>query len=175
MHKKIKIYYILTNVNGPQIMTIKAYTDTNIIAEINHTNNEYYIGFSGFDENGQIVGTAVKYDFYYFYNMVEDIMVITDSINFKSEMSPEKLLIIETNRIKKLKEQKVIATIELYSQLKSYEIYKAEMKDWIIENGSKQLKAQFAFSEDVELSYLIERINVENMKISSKTRCLQIV
>jgi hypothetical protein len=175
MCEKITIYYILNDFNDRQTICLEAQTDTSIISDINHTNNEYFIGFSGFDENNQIVGTIVKYDFYYFYNMVEDIMVVTDSISFTREMSPEELLIIEINRIKKLKEQKMLATIELYSQLKSYEIYKAEMKDWINDNGSEQLKTRFAFSEDIELSYLIERVNKENIKISSKNSCMQIL
>lgn len=175
MYEKIKIHYLIVKEKDLQVISLQAYIDTSIIDEINHKKNEYYIGFSGFDEKGKVVGTTIRYDFYYFYNMVEDIMVITDSLYFTREIRPEELLIIETNRIKKLKEQKNIATLQLFNRLKTYEIYKAEMKDWISENGSEQLRVRFAFNEDVELSYLIERINIENLKIKTSNMSANLI
>jgi hypothetical protein len=162
MQKKITMYYILSNLKRDRIMSCIAELDTNVLNDLFHLHNDYYIGFSGFGNDSMILETPIEYDFYYFYNMVEDIRTILGVVKFDKEMSCNDLLIFELNRLKNLNKQRLLINKCLKEELVKYRKYIDEMNYWILKNGSGQLKLRFQNDEDVELSYLIERVASDN-------------
>ena len=162
MNKKITLFYIKTKQNKNCIIRLEVYTDPFTLKNLNHLNYDYYIGFMGFDDNGEILKTPVSYDFYYFYNMVQDIRTVINLVKFKNNMTANELLQFENQRLKKLKKQRVLLTNELQNELYKYKNYENDMEKWIGINGSKGLKIQFYNNEDIKLSYIIERVAIEN-------------
>lgn len=162
MNKKITLLYIKTKQNKNCIIRLEVYTDPSTLINLNHLNYDYYIGFMGFDENGKLLKTPVSYDFYYFYNMVQGIRTVINLVKFKNRITAKELLQFENQRLKKLKEQRELLTSELQNELFKYKNYENDMEKWIEINGSKSLKIQFYNNEDIKLSYIIERVAIEN-------------
>lgn len=169
MFQTINLYYIISILGKEQIMHYKILFDTDIIKDLNHKNLDYYIGFSGFDNHGKIITTPLSFDFYYFYNMIEDIQIINDTIKFLKEMSYIELIDFEIHRIKKLKDQELITHSILNEELSKYKKYLAEMSYWISNNGSPQLKLRLYNNEDIKLCYLIERVNIDKQILNACT------
>lgn len=164
MDNKIRVYYIVENADMQKITYIETFIEKKYLHNISHKDNDYYIGFSGFDKENQPIKTIIGYDFYYFYNMVEGIMEINDIIKFENEMDIQDLLEFERNRVNEVQQQKMIITIEYNMRLKEYEKYKNDINYWIKYMGSSELNNMLLNGEEVELSYLIERVNWENKK-----------
>jgi hypothetical protein len=169
MLETINLYYIVSNLGKEQIKSYQILFDTDTIKELNHVNFDYYIGFSGFGDQQELIETPVRYDFYYFYNMLEDKQTIYDAIKFEKEMPYIDLINFEIHRLKKLKEQEILHDKILREELAKYKKYVDEMNYWIATKGSPQLKMRFFNKEDIELCYLIERVSLDKPNLYSNT------
>ena len=162
MKKKVSLYYIKTNFKKSCIISLERYIDPTTLVHLNHLDDNFYIGFSGFNEYGGIIDTPVDYDFYYFYNLAEDIRTIFNIVKFEKIMTANELIAFESERLRILTEQLKLINKELQNELVRYKDYEEEMKAWIDRNGTKGLKTQFYNNEDIQLSYLIERLTFES-------------
>lgn len=162
MKKKISLFYIKSNSKKSCIISVELYIDPSTLANLNHLDNNFYIGFSGFNENGVIIKTPVDYDFYYLYNLAEDIRTIFNVVEFENGMTTNELIEFEIKRLRKLTEKLKLINKELQNEIVRYKNYEEEMEAWIEISGTKGLKTQFYNNENIRLSYLIERVTIES-------------
>jgi hypothetical protein len=169
MIETINLFYIVSTLNKDQIMSHKFLFNTDTLKDLPHLNQDYYVGFSGFENLEQILPTPVNYDFYYFYNMLEDKRTIYDIIKFGEEMAYIDLISFEIHRLKKLKEREMLCDKILQEELSKYRKYLDEMSNWLSNDVCTPLKLRFYNNEDISLCYLIERVDLNNNLLSSST------